>query len=819
MKWSSATLLAVLIVGGAAGSEPPPEVAAKLPPAAKVVVAFYRDIEPIFARHCYSCHGPAKPRGGLRLDDKTAALAGGDSGPALQPGQSAASELVRRVAGIEPDKTMPLKGDRLTPEQVGLIRAWIDQGAVWPDRKAAVAARSDHWSFLPRRRPAVPAVANQGWVRNPIDAFVLHKLEGLRIAPAPEADRPTLIRRLSLDLLGLPPALAEVEAFVHDRRPDAYEHLVDRLLASPHYGERWGRHWLDLARYADSNGYDNDEVRPFAWRYRDWVIDAFNRDLPFDQFTIEQLAGDLLPNATLEQKVATGFHRNTPTNTESGFNKTEEFRVRTVADRVSTTGTVWLGLTIGCCQCHTHKYDPLTQTEYYGLFAFFNNAEEKDLPAPLPGAVEAYRRAKAAFDREHAALRAAVADYGQDGAVNQRLEWEQVLRTPGSRRTVDPQLVRLSQALADHARKAPAYPSTQVLTMAENPRPRKTHVLLRGDYLRKGAEVQPHTFAVLPPLPRGGQTPNRLDLARWLVDPANPLTARVAVNRMWQHLFGRGLVATVEDFGAQGERPSHPELLDWLATEFIAQGWSQKAILKRIVTSATYQQSSQLRPELLERDPNNALLARQNRFRVEGEILRDLSLAVSGLLYPAVGGPSFRPPVQTVDGNAEVAKQLAKWKASTGPQSYRRGMYIAVQRTVPHPLLATFDAPDSHVACTRRDRSNTPLQALALLNDSAFFDCAQALGRRILRESPGDPAGRIRFAFGLCLARPPNDLEAARLAQLVRDQLALCRADEETAAGLAGTQPLSPDVSLAEAAAWVGLARTLLNLDEFITRE
>ncbi len=693
-----------------------------------------------------------------------------------------------------------------------------------PASAARDTARTDqgrkgsHWSFLPSRRPALPQVKQANWIRSPVDAFVLAKLEDLRITPSPEADRYTLLRRLSLDLLGLRPTPAEVAAFIADARPDAYERLVDRLLASPHFGERWGKHWLDLARYADSNGYDNDEVRPTAWRWRDWVINALNRDMPFDQFTIEQLAGDLLLGATLEQKLATGFHRNTPTNTENQFHKTEEFWVKTVADRVETTGAVWLGLTVGCCQCHRHKYDPLGQNEYYGLFAFFNNAEEVELPAPLPREVEAFQQAKKIFERQRAALLAGRAEYEKNDSTG-RLDWEQELWPAGTRRTEDPRLSKLSRVLAEHARKAPAYPNTKILTLAEPRKPRKTHLLIRGDYQQKGAEVQPATFAVLHPFQPRHPLPNRLDLARWLVDPANPLTARVAVNRIWQHLFGRGIVATIEDFGTQGERPSHPDLLDWLATELLAQGWSQKAIIRQIVLSATYRQASQVRPELLERDPSNTLLARQSRFRVEAEILRDLSLAVSGLLHPRLGGPSFRPPTQTEDAKTEVAKQLAKWSLSTRAELCRRGMYIAVQRTVPHTMLTTFDAPDSHVSCMRRDRSNTPLQALTLLNDVTFFECAQALGHRILRETSGSTAERIRGAFQLCLARPPSAEETARLEQLLQDQRAFCQANAELATALVGTELLPKSVSLPEAAAWIGLGRILLNLDEFITRE
>ncbi|MEX2560677.1 MAG: PSD1 and planctomycete cytochrome C domain-containing protein [Pirellulales bacterium] len=688
------------------------------------------------SRKCHGCHGANRQEGGLRLDFEAAARQGGDSGAAILPGNSRESRMVRLVSGLEEGLVMPPEGDGLSGSEIELLAAWIDQGAQWSEDAGGPArAAADHWSFRPIRRPSPPAVTREGWVRNSIDAFVLARLEPAGVPPAAEADRYTLIRRLSLDLHGLLPSPADVEAFAADTHSDAYERLADRLLASPHFGERWGRHWLDLARYADSNGYDNDEPRPNAWRYRDWVIDAFNRDMPFDRFTLEQLAGDLLPAATFEQQLATGFHRNTPTNTEGGVDR-EEFRVKTVVDRLNTTGTVWLGLTVGCAECHSHKYDPLSQREYYGLLTFFNSADEATIEGP-------------------------------DGAKAE--------------------------------------------VLSRSPAQRATRIHLRGDFLNPGDEVRPHTPAVLHSFSPFPLPSDRRQLARWLTAPENPLTARVAANRIWQHLFGRGMVATVDDFGTQGQPPTHPELLDWLASELVDRRWSQKQLIKLIVMSATYRQASTADPDTAARDPENLLLARQNPWRVEAEIVRDLALGASGLLNPRVGGPSFYPVL------AEGADKDPRWPASPAAEQHRRGMYIFTQRTTPYPMLVQFDAPDSHVACTRRDRSNTPLQALTLLNDPVFFESAQALAERVWSECAGDIRARIDHAFRLCLARPPNQQESDRLAALLVEQAELFQAEGEGAQALAGGRT-SDGASLAEAAAWVGLCRTLLNLDEFVTR-
>jgi hypothetical protein len=722
-------------------------------------VDFLRDIKPILDRSCVSCHGPDKQRGGLRLDDGVLARKGSNSGPVVRPGQSATSRLLIVVAGLDPEIRMPPgKAAPLPAREIDLLRAWIDQGAPWPGTASmTVTRRSTHWAFQPIGQPGIPAVNNETWSRTSLDRFVLARLEKEGISPASEADRLTLLRRVTLDLTGLPPTPAEVDAFLHDTAPDAWDKVVDRLLNSPAYGEKWGRHWLDLARYADSDGYEKDTGRPNAWRYRQWVIDALNRDLPYDQFVIEQMAGDLLPGATSEQKAATGFHRNTLTNKEGGVDQ-EQFRVEAVLDRIHTTGKAFLGITIQCAQCHDHKYDPFSQREFYQFFAFFNSDVEVDLPAPLPG--------------------------------------------------IPPSLPIAS------GKKGPPGVLAQTLAVGKA---RKTHVLIRGDFLRPGVEVRPDTPAILPPLPAHG-TPSRLELARWLTADDNPLTARVIVNQVWYRYFGRGLVPTLEDFGIQGERPSHPELLDHLARELMRRGWSLKALHRQIVRSATYRQSSRVRPELLARDPYNALLARQARLRLEAETIRDTLLASSGLLVRTVGGPSVRPPQPAGISELTYAGS-AKWVASTGPDRYRRGLYTWFQRTSPYPMLMTFDAPDSNLCCVRRERSNTPLQALTLLNDVVFLECARGLAERIQTEEPGSTSRRVEHAFRLCLGRTPSPSEQSRLVRLYEDLHRLAEQDSKAAARLVGAGKEGVTGDRVSRAAWVALARALLNLDEVVTRE
>ncbi len=1003
---------------------------------------FERDIEPIFSQRCQHCHGPVEASGGLRLDSREPALKGGKTGPVIIPGDSSGSLLIQAVTGTG-GLAMPLQGEPLSADQIALLRSWIDQGAIWPSDEATAGSRqpgkSGHWSFQEMSTPGEPATADPDWVKNPIDSFVLKDLERRGVKPSPRASRETLIRRLHLDLLGLPPSPAEVEAFVADPLPDAYERLVRRLLSSPHFGERWARHWLDLARYADSDGFEKDNVRRHAWRYREWVIEAINQDLPYDQFVIEQLAGDLLPDAGVEQKVATGFHRNTLTNTEGGVDK-EQFRIEQVVDRTNTTAGVFLGLTMACAQCHDHKYDPFTQQEYYELLSFQNEAVEKDIPAVLDTEMAAYGRDSHSWDLRQAKLiqkleterkpleeelapglaaweaenpypllgqweilelvsfstseegdekiqaeltqqgdgsllaggdhpehsnytvevksslagitafrievlkdpslpqsgpgRASAGEFvltdvtieeapaeegdepreleiqeavvlqekddyevalavdddeengwslgGLEGPNRNRqavivlkedagsvegtdftftlghrsggyttlgrfrlsattaprsllhnlvpLDVESILRVRPEDRSPEqtgalldyyigqqPRMREWQATLEGHHKAKPQKPDTLAPTIAQNPEPPESHVHIRGDFLRKGQQVQPGTPSVLPPLQARGERPDRLDLARWIADPANPLTLRVEVNRIWERLLGRGLVASSDDFGTRGEEPSHPELLDWLAREFVRLGWKRKDLVERIVFSATYQQSSEVRPELLEEDPQNIWLARQNRFRVESEVTRDLFLSVGGLMEDRVGGRSIRPPLPEDVAKLGYASGVP-WPESPGNDIYRRGLYIHFQRTVPYPMLMTFDSPDSNTTCLRRTRSNTPLQALTLLNDGVFVECARSFARLITSKVSSGEENRIRYAFRRALAREPDGVELGLMTDLLDDQQQLFAADRGSAAKLAG--PGFPgDLSQEDAAAWFAVARTILNLDEFVTRE
>ena len=1010
-------------------------------------VDFARDIQPIFIKRCYECHGPDKQKSDLRLDHKPDAARGGKSEkPFWVPGKSAESQIIERVTLVEADDQMPPKGERLTAEQVRLLRAWIDQGAVWPEEQK-------HWAFNQPLRPELPVVTNKRWPRNAIDAFILARLEREKLAPSPEADRATLIRRLSLDLTGLPPTITEVDAFLNDRSPQAYEKVVDQLLASNHYGENLARGWLDLARYADSNGYQVDLARSM-WPYREWVINAFNQNMPFDQFTIEQLAGDLLPNATLEQKIATGFHRNTKINDEGGGDE-EEYRTKAVKDRVATTGTTWLGLTVMCAECHTHKYDPISQEDYYRLYALFNTTADKGnyspdpavaVPAPPMGSMVSYLRDRlatvrqqlataeqqlpteqAAWERKMAGqasvwvtldltnaistggatftnlpdqsllatglnsvydtyqieaetglknitaillevlpdpslpkngpgrwgqtgnfildelgLTAAPRSAGAGGTPETiyfgpaTADWEQQyyraehavdrnpktgwaigprfgerhfliaeLKTPvrfdsgaklgfrfdsyhGNNHTVGrlrlsvtsepdpsklwplpPQVadllaVPLAQRTPEQRRQLAAHyrvvsPTIRnlereifrlneretelankkftTLVMKERAEPRTTFIHVRGNFLEPGKEVTPGTPAILPPLP-DDQAPNRLALARWLVRADNPLTARVTVNRFWERLFGIGIVKTSEDFGKQGEFPSHPELLDWLACEFVtptssqpstrnaqpAHAWDMKHILKLMVMSATYRQSAATDDERLEKDAFNRLLARGPRFRMDAEMIRDQALAVSGLLNPVVGGPSVYPEqvpnLWKELGFLRPEIGMDEWPVSEGPELYRRALYTFWRRVCTYPTFATFDAPSRDVCISRRPRSNTPLQALAALNEPTLLEAARVFAQRILLSGGADPDQQIDYAFRLCLARPPTQLERQRLVKLYEQQLQGFERDTKSAEALvnqgSAARPASLDVR--KLAAWMMVANVLLNLDETLTK-
>ncbi|MCL4207037.1 MAG: DUF1549 domain-containing protein [Pirellulaceae bacterium] len=1029
----------------ARADEPP----VKLPPALDRPIDFARDVRPLFEQHCCSCHGSQSQESGLRLDRRAALIAGGDLGKVVIPGDSAASRLIHYVAGTNPDQRMPPDEEPLPDEAIGTLRAWIDQGCVWPESEELPEEKNTHWAYEPLRVPALPAVTMADWPVNPIDRFVLAELEKHGVSPSPEADRYTLIRRLYLDLLGLLPPLDEVDAFVQDAREDAYERLVDRLLQSPHFGERWGRHWLDMARYADSDGYEKDNPRPDAYRYRDWVIDSINGDLPFDQFTIEQLAGDLLPDATPMQRLATAFHRQTLTNTEGGVDQ-EEFRVEACFDRTETTGAVWLGLTVGCARCHSHKYDAISQREYYQLFAFFNNGDEQTTVVPKSAEeVAAYQQAKAVHDERIAELAAqlhaeqarladkfatreaatrklidasaaspllrhlldqvsfqsdgdvafqpqpdgsvlvsgmnperavytvvgqvgaaefnalrldvlpdpslpakgpgrvahgnfvlnqvtldvspnadfaearriefasAKADFEQGGAwlaagtidgrddtgwaispefgkphwlvlrfreplaatetLHVRVQLSQqygrqhtlgrfklslqsgiepevtvpdtivkLLAIPPDKRTqpqcqqlldhfstFEPATSKLLNELNELRRKEPPKPELTVRVIGQRAsNPRTTFVLKRGGFLEPllDQEVTPGALAVLPSLEPRHEVgaADRLDLARWLVSPDHPLTPRVAVNHAWRLLFGQGLVRTPGDFGVRGEPPTHPELLDWLAADFLGRtsgdggaspgkAWSRKSLIKRIAMSATYRQSSHHRPELGDIDPLNIWLARQNRVRVEGEIVRDISLDAAGLLSRKIGGPSVYPPLPPGVAELSYAGNF-KWTESGGEDRYRRGMYTFFKRTAPHPNLIVFDCPDANLTNVSRQTSNTPLQSLTTLNNAVFVEAARALARQTLAETADGDRALLALAFRRCLARPATEAELNELSNLLAESRQWFVDHPDQARALIGPDA-APGVVPDRNAAWTAVARILLNLDEFLTRE
>jgi mono/diheme cytochrome c family protein len=1036
---------------------------ARLPAAADRRIDFAKDIQPLFADRCYGCHGPKKQESGLRLDVKENALKGGDHGPAILSGKSAESRMVQMLAGIHPDLAqMPKKGDKLTAGQIGLVRAWIDQGADWP--QAVGAETKDpraHWAFRAPVRPPVPEVRNRKWIRSPIDNFILARLEKEGLKQSPEADKITLLRRLSLDLIGLPPTIAELDAFLADKSSDAYEKQVERLLNSAHYGERWGRHWLDAARYADSDGFEKDKPR-FIWAYRDWVIKAFNDDMPYDRFIIDQIAGDQLPNPKQDDLVATGFLRNAMLNEEGGVDP-EQFRMEGLFDRMDCIGKSVLGLTIQCAQCHNHKFDPLTQEEYYRLFAFLNNDHEAAMVAYSTEHQMLVSNLSRQMRDLEAGLRHTTSDWQErmnqweDSVKNDQPEWVVVesrnagengerfyyyadgsiraasyapttwtahfrgtnnLASIGAFRLeqlTDPNLpcngpgrsikgvsalsefkveaadlqnptnkseVKFVKATADFAnaekllepefqsekrkreggdkrvygpveyaidgkgdtawgidagaghrnvpRKAVFIPEKPIeftngvvlnfqlqqnhggdnsddnqnhnlgrwrisVTSATNvvadpvpanvrdifkiPReqrtpaqiaavfsywrttvpefkeinekiealwkqwpegtptltlmtrkgpgpvdePRSTHMLKRGDWLKPGQEVTFGVPSFLHPLPPEADG-SRLSFAKWLVDRKSPTTARAFVNRAWQAYFGNGIVNTPEDFGTRVEAPSHPELLDWLACEFMDSGWSIKHMHRLVVNSATYRQSSRVTPEFYTKDPYNHLLARGPRFRVEGEIVRDIALAASGLLNPAMGGRSIYPPAPEFLFQPPASYGPKVWKEESDAERYRRSLYIFKFRSVPYPMLQTFDAPNGDFSCVRRQRSNTPLQALVSLNEAQFVECAQSLAHKMITEGGKTDADRISYAFRRAVSRTPTpderkellallDKEKARIAEGWVNPLELATGRNERPADLPeGETPT-------RLAAYMVVSRVLLNLDETITKE
>jgi mono/diheme cytochrome c family protein len=1017
-------------------------------------VDFAKEILPIFEERCFECHGPKKEESAMRADSRESLLKGGDNGPSIVPGNSANSILVQVLTGThETIAAMPKKKKKLSADQIALIRAWIDQGAVW--ESAAVASKrayaTNHWAFIPPLRPSTPTVVRRSWTRDPIDAFVAARLEKEGLRPSPEADKAILLRRLSLDLIGLPPTPAELDAFLSDRSSDAYERQVDRLLASPHYGERWGRHWLDAARYADTDGYEKDKTR-FVWFYRDWVVNALNQDMPYDQFIVRQIAGDELPNATQDDVVATGFLRNSMLNEEGAIDP-EQFRMEAMFDRMDAIGKSVLGVTIQCAQCHNHKFDPISQEEYYRLFAFLNNDNESspvvytpseqmkadelrrkiheiearlqhgtpdwgsrmdawgdatlaaqpkwttaamefqgekseryflqndgsflaqgyaptkssprwrstnqlseirgfrldllnddNLPrsgpgrsifgtagltefevdvAPLsdPGKRTRVKLTKAVADVEmpETPLPATYDDksnrkrvlgpasYALDGkdetawsfdngagrrnqphavvfqaetnvafpggtvvdfiirenhggnnsddnqnnnvgrfrisvssganAADQPALPDQVLaalKTPARQRTPGQKSVLFtawrttvpawSKANAEIDALHRGWPEgTTQLTLTPREGGRTTSILRRGDWLKPADPVTAAFPSVLNPPPANAGN-SRLTLAKWLVDRQSPTTARVFVNRIWQAYFGRGIVSTPEDFGTQSPPPSHPELLDWLAVEFMEHGWSIKHIQRLIVTSATYRQSSRVSPALLERDPLNDLLARSSRFRVDSEIVRDIALASSGLLSETLGGPPIYPPIPEFMNQPPVSYGPFPWHEAQGKDRYRRGLYVFRRRNQLHPSMSVFDAPTGDFSCVRRSRSDTPLQALTTLNETIFNEAARALALRSLQSGGTSDDDRISFAFRCVTSRAPSRTERADLRQFLERQktrLADGWLDIRKLGAIDGdkTSELPSGTTPNQLAAYTALSRVLLNLDETLTRE
>ena len=768
--------------------------------AADPAPSFTRDIKGILSNRCVRCHGPdAGSRhgggdGGLRLDTFAGATADLGGHAAIVAGKPDESEIIARITSDDPDIVMPPPeaGERLPAKQVDLLKRWI----------AAGAAYEPHWAYVTPKRPALPPVKNAAWPRNDIDRFILARLEAEGLTPQPEADRATLARRLALDLTGLPLSPEEIDAFVADRSSDAVEKLVDRLLAHDGYGEHMARQWLDLARYADSAGYADDPPRTI-WGWRDWVVRAFDANMPFDEFTRRQIAGDLLPNATLDDRVATGFHRNTLTNSEGGTID-EEFRTVAIVDRVNTTMSTWMGTTIACCQCHDHKYDPLSQQEYFGLYAILNNTADEDRKDETPvvripwGPIDARR---AAVEQEIAEIQRQIPPPAKD-----------VTEPPEFRPARD--LVKSLRKKLDDEKPA----TVPVLEELAGDKRRVTKLQHRGNWQDLGPVVAESVPAVFPPpdVAEGGRL-DRMLLAKWLVDPRNPLTARVVANRLWERLFGIGIVSTSEEFGSQGELPSHPELLDWLACELVDRGWDTKAIMRLMVTSAAYRQTSRATPELIARDPENRLVACGPRVRLSAEVIRDQALFAAGLLSRKKGGPSVHPPQPNVGLSAAFGGGI-DWKTSDGEDRYRRALYTTWRRSNPYPSMATFDAPSREVCTVRRPRTNTPLQALVTLNDPVYVEAAQALARRMVREGGSTDPERAVRGFRLVLARQPSPAESERLVRLHDQALAGFKNDPDEAKKLA-TDPLGPvpadlTIGIDDLAAWTVVANVILNLDE-----
>lgn len=733
---------------------------------------FASEIRPILSDSCYHCHGPdANAReADLRLDDRTAAI---DSGV------FSSGDMLERLTSDDPSFRMPPPDAKrpLRPQDRELLQQWLKQGAKWPEDDR-------HWAFIPPTRPELPPVKNRSWAKNGIDAFVLARLENEKLTPAPEADKATLLRRVSFDLTGLPPTIEELDAFLKDDSSEAYENAVDRLLKSPRYGEHMALDWLEASRYADTDGYQNDRLR-YMWVWRDWLIRALNNNMPFDQFVTEQMAGDLLPDRNFYTQVATGFNRNHRINSEGG-SIPDEWIVEYVADRVETTGTMFLGLTMNCCRCHDHKYDPISQKDFYQLFAFFNNIDEAGL-GPNDGNSPPFIPVPKSWP-----------DLAED-----------------EQKFVVPEAMKISLRNSI-PRPQPGKPDT-VMVLHELAKPRDTYRLNRGQYDQpdKSEKLSPSTPKVL-----GGwkkEWPaNRLGLANWLTDSQHPLTARVTVNRYWQHYFRLGLVKTSENFGVQGEQPSHPQLLDWLATEFIASGWNVKAMHRLIVTSATYRQSSSASPEMLQQDPDNRLLARGPRKRLSPFAVRDSVLFASGLLHEKIGGPSVKPYMPPAIWSSISS---AKYKQDKGDNLYRRSLYTYWRRTIPPPTMMTFNAAARETCIVRTDQTTTPLQALTMMNNIVFVEAARHLAERMMKLSDASPSERLAAAFRMTTSREPTVGELKVLLEDLKAYRQDFAQQPEAAKKLLATGEKPNDASLNrdELAAYTLVANTILNLDEAIS--
>lgn len=739
-------------------------------------ISFNKDVRPILNAKCLACHGGVKAMGDFSLLFEEDALKETKSGkPAIVRGNHQKSEMYKRLIHKDLELRMPLEGGPLSIEEIDIIAQWIDEGANW----------EQHWAYTaPDEKITPPVVEQPGWGKNEIDQFVLKKLEEKELLPNEMAEKSTLVRRVYLDLIGLPPTLEQAQKFIEDDSGDAYEKMVDDVLASPHFGEHWAAMWLDLARYGDSQGYQKDNLRRQIWKYRDWVIHAFNEDLPFDQFTIQQLAGDLLPNPTDNQILATAFHRNTNTNSEGGTDN-EEFRTYAVMDRLSTTFEIWQGMTMSCVQCHSHPYDPIRHEEYYQGLAYFNNTADADYDNDYP-------RKKLFSPGEQEKLR----NFKEQ--INQ-------LKNKGDTLSKTYQELVVEMLTIEPV----SVPIMKELTVDDR---RTSHIFERGNWLVKGDSVEPNVPGILPDVNSENKY-NRLGLAEWLVAPENPLTARVIVNRLWANIFGIGLVETLEDFGTQGAKPINQPLLDWLAVQFKSEfRWSVKTLLKKIMLSATYQQSVEISLVKLEKDVDNQLFTRGARFRLSAEQIRDQALTASGLLHRELYGPSVMPYLP--EGVYSVIRHIHKWETSTEGNAYRRGLYTFWRKTSPYPSMVTFDTPSREFCVSRRVRTNTPLQAMITLNDPVYIEAAKALAERMDAEHLVDISAKISFGFENLLFKKPNAAQLTELTTFYKRSLDDYRKNPAAVKALININ----DLQKPEFAALINIANVLLNMDEVIMK-